>query len=257
MELGADVECNISTGNNRGGAGGCTAAESVRLLEKGSIPRPNINAEVLDGTVIRPLRSANPDQVEYAGLIKVNPTTEDEETPEYEFGIMGLVNKRELLQTGDPVQFQVDSDNHATNIVAVRKKRRATVDAVKGPFGFLAYEVDEGKKLFFHMSEVCDDAKLKPGDQVEFVLVTNQRSGKSSACNVVRLRYIFKILIYTYFENFRVNITSKESFLFLQWGSDTTARTINQSAAHRFFRRLWTEVNRSQTAQRSGRDSRL
>ncbi|XP_014206710.1 cold shock domain-containing protein E1 [Copidosoma floridanum] len=188
LELGAEVECSVGLGsNNRGTAGGCTAADSVRLLPKGTIPRPNVDGDVLDGTVIRPLRSANPDQPEYAGLIKVNPTSEDEETPEYEFGIMGLSNKRELLQTGDPVQFQVDSDGNACNIVAVRKKRRATVDAVKGPFGFLAYEVDEGKKLFFHMSEVCDNAKLQPGDQVEFVLVTNQRSGKSSACNVVRL----------------------------------------------------------------------
>ena len=188
MELGADVECTIGSANNNRGTGGCTAAESVRLLTKGSIPRPSVNGEVLDGTVIRPLRSANPDQTEYAGMVKVNPSTEDEETPEYEFGIMGLANKRELLQTGDPVQFQIDSDGHACNIVAVRKKRRATVDAVKGLFGFLAYEVDEGKKLFFHMSEVADHAKLQPGDQVEFVLVTNQRSGKSSACNVVRIR---------------------------------------------------------------------
>lgn len=65
------------------------------------------------------------------------------------------------------------------------------MDAVKGPFGFLAYEVDEGKKLFFHMSEVRDHATLQPGDQVEFVLVTNQRTGKSSACNVTRLRLAF------------------------------------------------------------------
>ncbi|XP_046470735.1 RNA-binding protein Unr [Neodiprion pinetum] len=186
LELGADVECTIGTGNGRG-TGGCAAAEFVRLVPRGTIPRPVCTGEVLDGTVVRPLRSANPDQVEYAGLIKINPTTEDEETPEYEFGIMGLVNKRELLQSGDPVQLQVDAAGHACNIVAVRKKRRATVDAVKGPFGFLAYEVDEGKKLFFHMSEVRDHATLQPGDQVEFVLVTNQRTGKSSACNVTRL----------------------------------------------------------------------
>ena len=182
------MECTVGSGNSNRGSGGCTAAESVRQLAKGTIPRPTVNGDVLDGTVIRPLRSANPDQAEYAGLIKVNPSSEDEETLEYEFGIMGLTNKRDLLQTGDPVQFQVDSDNYACNIVAVRKKRRATVDAVKGHFGFLAYEVDEGKKLFFHMSEVCDNVKLHPGDHVEFVLVTNHRTGKSSACNIVRLR---------------------------------------------------------------------
>lgn len=186
LELGADIECTINSANGRS-TGGCVAADHVKILSKGSIPRPSIVSEVLDGTVLRPLRSANPEQHEYAGLIKINPSTEDEETPEYEFGIMGLVNKRELLQAGDPVQLQVDSEGHACNIVAVRKKRRATVDAVKGPFGFLTYEVDEGRKLFFHMSEVRDHATLQPGDQVEFVLVTNQRTGKSSACNVTRL----------------------------------------------------------------------
>lgn len=186
LEVGADIECTISSGNGRGN-GGCVAADYVKMVPRGSIPRPTPVSEVLDGTVVRPLRSANPDQAEYAGLIKINATTEDEVTPEYEFRIMGLVNKRELLQAGDPVQLQVDSAGHACNIVAVRKKRRATVDAVKGPFGFLAYEVDEGKKLFFHMSEVRDHAILQPGDQVEFVLITNQRTGKSSACNVTRL----------------------------------------------------------------------
>ncbi|KAK2581303.1 hypothetical protein KPH14_008082 [Odynerus spinipes] len=186
LELGADIECTVSSNNSRG-SGGCIAADHVKLVPRGSIPRPTAVSEVLDGVVTRPLRSANPEQTEYAGLIKLNPASEEEKTQEYEFGIMGLVNKRELLQIGDPVQFQVDSAGHACSIVAVRKKRRATVDAVKGPFGFLAYEVDEGKKLFFHMSEVRDHATLQPGDQVEFVLVTNQRTGKSSACNVTRL----------------------------------------------------------------------
>lgn len=60
----------------------------------------------------------------------------------------------------------------------------------KGLYGFLAYEVDEGKKLFFHVSEVKDGVSLQPGDQVEFVLVTNQRTGKSSACNVTKVRCV-------------------------------------------------------------------
>lgn len=107
---------------------------------------------------------------------------------EYEFGITGLVNKRELLQPGDPVQFQVDEEGRAANIVAVRKKRKATVDAVKGQFGFLTYEVEEGKKLFFHITEVKDGVTLQPGDTVEFNLVTNHRNGKSSACNVTKIK---------------------------------------------------------------------
>lgn len=50
----------------------------------------------------------------------------------YEFGIMGLACKREILQVGDPITFQVDTKGRATNIVPIRKKRRATVDAIKG-----------------------------------------------------------------------------------------------------------------------------
>lgn len=57
---------------------------------------------------------------------------ENENGTKYEFGITSLSNKRELLQIGDPVQFQVDSDGRAANVVAVRKKWKATVDAIKG-----------------------------------------------------------------------------------------------------------------------------
>ncbi|XP_008545081.1 cold shock domain-containing protein E1 [Microplitis demolitor] len=186
LEVGTEIECIIGLGNSRS-TGGCIAAESVRLVPRGTIPRAAIVSEVLDGTVIRPLRSANPEQTEYAGMIKLSVNNDENDSKKYEFGIMGLLNKRELLQTGDPVQFQIDSEGHACNVVAVRKKRIATVDAVKGAFGFLAYEIDDGKKLFFHMTEVKDHATLQPGDQVEFVLVTNQRTGKSFACSITRL----------------------------------------------------------------------
>ncbi|KAF4530784.1 hypothetical protein B566_EDAN018405, partial [Ephemera danica] len=57
-------------------------------------------------------------------------------------------------------------------------------------FGFLAYEVEEGKKLFFHTSEVAEGVSLQPGDSVEFVLVTNQRTGKSSACSIIRFGFL-------------------------------------------------------------------
>lgn len=110
LELGSEIECTIAPGNSGRGNGGCIAADHIRPLPKNTIPRPTPVTEVLDGTVVRPLRSTNPDQVEYTGLIKINPTTEDEETPEYEFGIMSLVNKRERLQVGEPVQLQVSGD---------------------------------------------------------------------------------------------------------------------------------------------------
>lgn len=185
LELGQEVEYNLGS---RGNSGTSPSAENVKIIPKGTINLPTVSGDVLDGAVVRPLRSVNPDQNEYAGLIKVKTENPDEKAEEYEFGIMGLVNKRELLQVGDAVQFQMDSTGRAANIVAVRKKLRATVDAIKGQFGFLAYEVEEGKKLFFHTSEVKDYTSLQVGDQVEFVLVTNQRSGKSSACNVVKVK---------------------------------------------------------------------
>lgn len=56
----------------------------------------------------------------------------DGTTTSYEFGIMGLACKREILQVGDPVTFQADAEGRATNIVPIRKKRRGTVDAIKG-----------------------------------------------------------------------------------------------------------------------------
>lgn len=179
------MEYNLGS---RGNSGTSPSAENVKVIPKGTITLPTVEGDVMDGIIVRPLRSVNPDQNEYAGLIKMKTENAEEKAQEYEFGIMGLVNKRELLQVGDAVQFQVDSTGRAANIVAVRKKLRATVDAIKGQFGFLAYEVEEGKKLFFHTSEVKDNVSLQVGDQVEFVLVTNQRSGKSSACNVVKIK---------------------------------------------------------------------
>lgn len=63
-----------------------------------------------------------------------------------------------------------------------------------GLFGFLTYEVEGGKKLFFHTSEVTDGIKLHQGDLVEFVLVVNQRSGKSSGCNVTKIRSVLLLI---------------------------------------------------------------
>ncbi|XP_075229426.1 cold shock domain-containing Unr isoform X2 [Lycorma delicatula] len=186
LELGMEVEYVLGSRSSSGGS--CLSAENVRVLPKGTIDLGvTIGEEVFNGKVVRPLRSVNPDQPQYAGLIQVNSEAENEEGAEYEFGITGLTNKRELLQDGDPVQFQVDSDGRAANIIAIRKKRKTTVDAIKGLFGFLTFEVEEGKKLFFHTSEVKDGVQLQQGDQVEFVLVVNQRTGKSSACDITKI----------------------------------------------------------------------
>ncbi|CAB3226075.1 unnamed protein product [Arctia plantaginis] len=180
LELGCEVEYTLGRANGSGG--GCASAEYVRVLPRGSIPVAKPLDPTLNGTVTRTLRALNPDQAQYSGLIQVEGGTS------YEFGIMGLACKREILQVGDPVTFQSDVEGRATNIVPIRKKRRATVDAIKGGFGFLSLESEEGRRLFFHMSEVRGNpADLQPGDVVEFVMLTNPRNGKSSACNVVKI----------------------------------------------------------------------
>ena len=56
--------------------------------------------------------------------------------------------------------------------------------------------MDEGKKLFFHTSEVEGGEILQQGDEVEFVVVTNKRTGKHSACCVRKLRCVCDIDIH-------------------------------------------------------------
>ncbi|TMW52825.1 hypothetical protein DOY81_002092 [Sarcophaga bullata] len=188
LELGQEVEYTLSPNGNTSVSGNCLPAENVRTLPKGSIPQPSVLEGVHNGVVARPLRCINPDQQEYAGLIEVLDETRSQVLSQHEFGITSLVNKRDLLQKGDLVSFKIDETGRAAEITAVRQKKRATVDSIKGQFGFLNYEIEDGKKLFFHMSEVQGNAvSLHPGDTVEFSVVTNQRNGKSSACNVLKI----------------------------------------------------------------------
>ena len=59
-------------------------------------------------------------------------------------------------------------------------------------FGFIAHTAEganDNKQLFFHQSEVADYVRLKPGDEVEYEVVKNLKTNKSSATNVKRIRY--------------------------------------------------------------------
>ena len=70
LEVGLEVEYTVFNRDK----GGKISAENVRLLRKGTIPAMNPaseSSEVLQGKVVRPLRSVNPDQTEYCGLIKI------------------------------------------------------------------------------------------------------------------------------------------------------------------------------------------
>lgn len=175
LELGQEVEYTLSPSANTSTTGNCLPAENVRTLPKGTIPQPAVLDTMHNGVVARSLRCINPDQQEYAGLIEVYDETRTQVLSRHEFGITSLVNKRDLLQKGDVVTFKVDESGRAADINAVRQKKRSTVDSIKGQFGFLNYEVDDGKKLFFHMSEVQGHGvSLHTGDMVEFSVVTNQ-----------------------------------------------------------------------------------
>ena len=67
---------------------------------------------------------------------------EEGETPEiYPYGITSLADKRDFLQKGDIVNFQVTKVKgngvlRATNLAAQRKYIRAKVDSVKGQVHF-------------------------------------------------------------------------------------------------------------------------
>ncbi|XP_053414660.1 cold shock domain-containing protein E1-like [Nycticebus coucang] len=105
----------------------------------------------------------------------------------YPFGIVGMANKGDCLQKGESVKFQlcVMGQNAQTMAYNITLLRRATVECVKGQFGFINYEVADNKKLFFHVKEIQDGIELQAGDEVEFSVILNQRTGKcSSACNV-------------------------------------------------------------------------
>ena len=102
LEVGQEVEYSIYSREK----GGKVSAEGVKPLSKGAIPKPACKEDVLNGKVVRPLRSVNPDQADYCGLI-VAKSEDGTVLGEYEFGIASLLNKKELLQEGDPVNFQV------------------------------------------------------------------------------------------------------------------------------------------------------
>ena len=102
LEVGQEVEYSIYSREK----GGKVSAEGVKPLGKGAIPKAPCKEEVLNGKVARPLRSVNPDQADYCGLI-VAKGEDGSVLGEYEFGIASLLNKKELLQEGDPVNFQV------------------------------------------------------------------------------------------------------------------------------------------------------
>ncbi|XP_068453125.1 cold shock domain-containing protein E1 isoform X4 [Clinocottus analis] len=183
LELGDTVEYTLSKGK-----GNKVSAEKVTKVAAVNGISEDVGATVMMGKVIRPLRSVDPSQTEYQGLIEI---TEEGTTKgqNYPFGIMGMSNKADCLQKGELVKFHVCTVSQTGQKMAcnVVPQRKAMVECVKDQFGFITYEVGESKKLFFHVKEVQDGLELQTGDEVEFSVVLNQRTGKCSACNVRRV----------------------------------------------------------------------
>eukprot|EP00742_Colponemidia_sp_Colp-10_P002524 GILJ01002697.1.p1 GENE.GILJ01002697.1~~GILJ01002697.1.p1 ORF type:complete len:721 (+),score=120.97 GILJ01002697.1:116-2278(+) len=64
-------------------------------------------------------------------------------------------------------------------------KNVGMVMLVKDTFGFLWSDV--APKLFYHQSEVEGGEELKPGDEIEFYIVKNARTGNSNAIQIKKL----------------------------------------------------------------------
>uniref|UniRef100_A0A674A4I3 Cold shock domain containing E1, RNA-binding n=1 Tax=Salmo trutta TaxID=8032 RepID=A0A674A4I3_SALTR len=162
LELGDTVEYTLSKGK-----GNKVSAEKVTKVVAVNGVGQDVGETVMLGKVVRPLRSVDPSQTEYQGLIEL---LEEDGTKcqNYSFGIVGMANKADCLQKGEMVKFQLctvaqTGQKMACNVVPQRK---ALVECVKDQFGFITYET---------------------GDEVEFSVILNQRTGKCSACNVRRV----------------------------------------------------------------------
>ncbi|XP_072282291.1 cold shock domain-containing protein E1 isoform X3 [Pyxicephalus adspersus] len=209
LDLGDMVEYCLSKGK-----GNKVSAERVTRVHQVNGSTDDVNPTVYWGRVVRPLRSVDPTQTEYQGMIELLDEVVDkqkiaEETPKeaeeaeaetsddtnkqasmkgrlIPFGIVGMVSKADCLQKGETVKFQmcVLSQNGQTMACNIEPLRRGTVECVKDQFGFINYEIGESKKLFFHVKEIQDGVELQAGDEVEFSVILNQRTGKCSGCNV-------------------------------------------------------------------------
>uniref|UniRef100_A0A672LYN9 Cold shock domain-containing protein E1-like n=1 Tax=Sinocyclocheilus grahami TaxID=75366 RepID=A0A672LYN9_SINGR len=186
MDLGDTVEYTLSKGK-----GNKISAEKVTKVAAVNGVGEDVSNTVFLGKVVRSLRSVDPSQTDYQGLIEI---TEEgaSKGQSYPFGIVGMANKGDCLQKGEMVKFQLctvaqTGQNMACNIVP---QRRALVECVKDQVNLLMQEIlffPPHKKLFFHVKEVQDGLELQAGDEVEFSVILNQRTGKCSACNVRRV----------------------------------------------------------------------
>ena len=88
---------------------------------------------------------------------------------EYEFGIASLVNKKELLQVGDPVQFQLHvGEDFAVNIQATREKLRSYVEAMKGEFMLMQHRILIFKFLEYILHYIFQNTQVTSNKMVQY-----------------------------------------------------------------------------------------
>ena len=115
LDLGQVVEYNASLKNSK------LTALSVRkaLVRK---QNDDVQSEILTGVVTRTVRTFNPEQNEYTGLIRVGEDDENSEPVEYEFSMISLFDINEFIQKGDAVKFQIGYNKSADKERAVNVK---------------------------------------------------------------------------------------------------------------------------------------
>ncbi|GCC36447.1 hypothetical protein chiPu_0014941 [Chiloscyllium punctatum] len=127
LDVGDVVEYSLSKGK-----GNKVSAEKVAKITTVNGPSDEVYPTVYTGKVVRPLRSVDPQQAEYQGLIEIT-----EEGPMkgevYPFGIISLANKTDCLQKGETVKFQLCTVTLTGQKLAydATPLRRGTVDCVK------------------------------------------------------------------------------------------------------------------------------
>ncbi|XP_020834673.1 cold shock domain-containing protein E1-like [Phascolarctos cinereus] len=82
------------------------------------------------------------------------------------------------------------------------------MECVKNQFGFITYEVEDSKKLFFHMKEVQDGIELQARDEVEFSVILNQHAGKCTACNIWHVCEGPKAFVFPHPERLAIHLKS-------------------------------------------------
>ncbi|OAF67488.1 hypothetical protein A3Q56_04767 [Intoshia linei] len=188
---------------------------------------------------MRCIRTVNPNQEDYSGIIMTHDSENEYKT--YEYGVTSLADKHDFLQRNDIVHFQIakvisTDELRATNVQAIRDYKMAAIYSIKDYYGFLNYETIPGKKLFFHKSDVHESLDVKEGDIMQFVLIKNQQTDKYAAASLRLVQkcedlekkknsMILESVIKTLVQNKSIiNLKKKD----LKQVSDTITKTLQQ-----------------------------